>query len=202
MDNTKISISTGNSKMGAIPSVSLTPIKTCVNCASCAKKCYAAKLCKIYPSVKAAYDRNLAIYENNASDYFSQVEKAAKMTRFFRWHVSGDILNISYFENMVKIAKSCKNTTFLAFTKNYPVVNEWIANNGKLPKNLKVLFSLPFDGAIIDNPNKLPQAAVILKGDEPKKGYKICGGNCAECASCGIGCWELKKGQTIAFYEH
>jgi len=32
-----ISISKGNSKMGAIPSVSLPPIVTCKNCATCAK---------------------------------------------------------------------------------------------------------------------------------------------------------------------
>lgn len=35
-----------------------------------------------------------------------------------------------------------------------------------------------------------------------RENWKICGGNCTECASCGIGCWELKPGETIAFYQH
>ena len=41
--NTNIKISPGNSKMGAIPSVSLPAIKTCRDC-KCKEKCYAAKL--------------------------------------------------------------------------------------------------------------------------------------------------------------
>jgi hypothetical protein len=102
---------------------------------------------------------------------------------------------------MCKVARACKNTTFLAFTKNYRDVNEYLASHKK-PRNLKLIFSLPFDGAQIVNPHNLPTAAVILKGNEPKPEYKVCGGNCSECACRGVGCWELKKGETIAFYEH
>ena len=42
-NNNQVSISKGNNKMGAIPSVSLPPITTCKHCESCAKDCYAAK---------------------------------------------------------------------------------------------------------------------------------------------------------------
>ena len=59
-NNNRVSISAGNRKMGAIPSVSLPPIVTCPNCKECAKKCYAAKMCRIYPSVKKAYDNDEA----------------------------------------------------------------------------------------------------------------------------------------------
>ena len=197
----KVSISNGNSKMGAIPSVSLPPIITCTNCESCAKKCYAAKLCRIYPSVRAAYDRNYTILKEDRDSYFSQVKAAAMITGFFRWHVSGDIIDTDYLKRMVKIARELKNTQFLAFTKNYEVVNEYFKSHKK-PANLKLIFSLPFDGAKIDNPHNLPTAAVILKGCDPSPSYKICGGNCTECACRGVGCWELKKGQTIAFKEH
>ena len=197
----KVSISNGNSKMGAIPSVSLPPIITCTNCESCAKKCYAAKLCRIYPSVRAAYDRNYTILKEDRDSYFSQVKAAAMITGFFRWHVSGDIIDADYLNRMVKIARELKNTHFLAFTKNYEVVNEYFKSHKK-PANLKLIFSLPFDGAKIDNPHNMPTAAVILKGCDPRPSYKICGGNCTECACRGVGCWELKKGQTIAFKEH
>lgn len=197
----KVSISQGNRKMGAIPSVSLPPIITCKNCSSCAKKCYAAKLCRIYPSVKAAYDRNLEILSKDRDAYFSQVKASAMITGYFRFHVSGDIIDIDYLDRMVKIARDCKNTHFLAFTKNYEDVNKYFETHRK-PQNLHMIFSLPFDGAEIDNPHKMPTAAVILKGQEPKPSYKVCGGNCTECACRGVGCWELKKGETIAFYEH
>ena len=201
MTTNKISISRGNSKMGAIPSISLPPITTCKNCATCAKKCYANKLYKLYPSVKTAYDNNLRIVTEDRQSYFEQVKNTAMFTTFFRWHVSGDILDVDYLDNMNKVARQCKATRFLAFTKNYEDVNDYYKTHKK-PRNLQIIFSIPFDGAEIDNPHNLPTAAVILKGQEPKNNYKICGGNCSECACKGVGCWELKKGETIAFYEH
>lgn len=197
----KISISTGNSKMGAIPSVSLPPVITCPKGAPCAKKCYAAKLCRIYSTVRNAYQRNLDILNNDFNGYFEQVLKAARMTKYFRWHVSGDIIGYSYFANMVDIANQLPDTQFLAFTKNYDVVNSDIMYDGKLPENLKIIFS-EWGDQQPDNPHNLPTAAVIFKGTTPAPNWKICGGNCTQCACQGVGCWELKQGETIAFYEH
>lgn len=196
-----VSISKGNSKMGFIPSVSLPPVKTCKNCQTCAKKCYARKLYNLYPSVKTAYDNNLEIATTDRAEYFRQIESTARLTTFFRWHVSGDILDTDYLDRMNKLARTCKGTRFLAFTKNYGVVNDYYANHRK-PANLQIVFSMPFDGATIDNPHRFPTANVILKGNEPDKNWKVCGGNCTECACKGVGCWELKKNETIAFYEH
>jgi len=201
MTTQKVSISFGNRKIGQIPSVSLPPVITCKNCATCAKKCYAAKLCRIYASVRKAYENNYAILKENRKAYFQQVKASAMLTTYFRWHVSGDIVDQDYLHNMVKIARELKATQFLAFTKNYEDVNAYLTNHRK-PSNLHIIFSLPFDGATVDNPHNLPTAAVILKGNEPKANYKICGGNCTECACRDCGCWELKKGETIAFYEH
>lgn len=196
-----VSISKGNSKMGAIPSVSLPPVITCPKGAPCAKKCYAAKICRIYPSVKKAYQNNLDILNDNWGDYWDQVRAAAKMTRFFRFHVSGDIPNAGYFKEMVITARKCAGTQFLAFTKQYEIVNNYINICGDLPENLHIIFS-EWGKAPIPNPHNLPTAAVIFKGTTPAENWKICGGNCTSCACQGVGCWELKKGETIAFYEH
>ena len=198
----KVSISTGNRKMGAIPSVSLPPIVTCKHCESCAGLCYAAKLCRIYKTVRESYDRNHKILIENRAGYFSQVKAAAMLTNYFRWHVSGDIVDADYLHNMCKVARACKDTKFLCFTKNYEDVNRYFSAGYKKPRNLQMIFSLPFDGAAIDNPHNLPTAAVIMKGTTPDPNYKICGGNCSECACRGVGCWELKKGETIGFYQH
>lgn len=197
----KLSISNGNSKMGAIPSVSLPPIITCKNCATCAKKCYAAKLARIYTSVRKAYENNLELLKEDRDSYFLQIKAVAMVNKFFRYHVSGDIIDIDYLDRMVKLAREIKGTQFLAFTKNYEDVNAYFATHRK-PKNLKLIFSLPFNGAVINNPWNFPTAAVILKGQTPCEDWKICGGNCTECACKGVGCWEIKKGETIAFYEH
>lgn len=197
----KLAISKRNSKMGEIPSVSLPPIITCKHCETCKYKCYALKLCKFRKTMLQSYERNYELLKVNRDSYFLQIKAAASMTRFFRYHVSGDIVDIDYLHRMCKLARELKETEFLCFTKNYEDVNEYLTNHRK-PKNMHLIFSLPFDGAEIDNPHNLPTAAVILKGNEPKDEWKICGGNCTECACRGVGCWELKKGETIAFYQH
>lgn len=200
----KISISTGNTKMGAIPSVSLPPITTCPKGAPCAKKCYAKRLYCRYPSVKTAYDNNLEIFNTDPNEYFNQIESAVKMSRFFRFHVSGDIPSADYFKRMIELADRNPHCEILAFTKQYDIVNYCMTKHliiPILPPNLHVIFS-EWGNAPIPNPHNLPTAAVIFKGTEPQENWKICGGNCAECACRGVGCWELKKGETIAFYEH
>lgn len=209
VENTlKVSISKGNDKMGLIKSVSLPPVTTCPNWRHCTNSkgkliCFALRMYrnKYHGNIRRAWDRNLTILENDRDDYFLQVKAAAMLERFFRYHVSGDIVDMDYLHRMVKLARECKNTTFLAFTKNYEDVNAYFMSHKK-PRNLQIIFSLPFDGAKIDNPHNLPTAAVILKGKDPDPKYKICGGNCTECACRGVGCWELKKSETIAFYEH
>lgn len=199
--NNIISVSPGNTKMGAIPSVSLPPVVTCPAGCPCAKKCYAAKLCRLRPSVRDAYARNLAAYREDPAGYFDQVKAAAITTRFFRWHVSGDIPNMEYLKSMVQTARDLPGTQFLAFTKQYALVNDFLYCED-LPRNFHLIFSEWGEGWSVPNPHDLPTAAVIFKGEEPRPEWKVCGGNCAACACRGVGCWELKHGETIAFYEH
>lgn len=196
----RISISPGNTKMGAIPSISLPPVITCANGCTCAKKCYAAKLCRLRPAVREAYARNLDILRTAPESYWLQVEAAATCSRFFRYHVSGDIPNADYLARMVDLARKHPETEFLAFTKQYKIVNDLLTREA-LPANLRLIFSA-WPGMVMDNPHELPVAEVIFKGEGPRPGWKVCGGNCAECACRGVGCWELKSGETIAFYEH
>lgn len=197
----KISISPGNVKMGAIPSVSLPACTTCNPSAPCFKKCYAAKLERIYKNTKNAYARNLETLRNDPAAYWLQVRAAAVTTRFFRYHVSGDIPNRDYLVNMIQTANDLPGTNFLAFTKQYPIVNEYLNDGGTLPDNLKIIYS-SWGAWKCENPHGLPTSEVIFKGETPADSWKICGGNCAECACRGVGCWELKNGETIAFYEH
>ena len=197
----QISISKGNSKMGAIPSVSLPACITCNPDAPCFKKCYARRLSARRATVRDAYERNLNILNADAGAYWLQIKAAASVTRFFRYHVSGDIPNGEYLKNMITTADALPGTMFLAFTKQYKIVNEYIANGGTIPENLKIIFS-NWGAWKCENPHNLPQCEIVLKGNEPAHDWKICGGNCTACACAGIGCWELKNGETIAIYEH
>jgi hypothetical protein len=197
----KISISKGNSKMGAIPSVSLPACVTCNPSAPCFKKCYAAKIERLYTNTRNAYARNFEIWANDPAAYWDQVRTAASMARFFRFHVSGDIPNILYLNDMARVAESLPHTSFLVFTKQYSIVNQYVNDGMTIPQNLKIIFS-NWGAWKCENPHNLPTCEVILKGSEPAENWKICGGNCTECACRGIGCWELKNGETIAIYEH
>ena len=187
--------------MGAIPSVSLPACITCNPNAPCFKLCYAAKITRLYKTVKTAYENNLEILNTDWAEYWRQVRQSVAMARYFRFHVSGDIPNAGYFKEMVITACMYPNTTILAFTKQYEIVNNYINTVGGIPNNLKIIFSNWGDWKC-DNPHKLPECEIVLKGSEPAADWKICGGNCTECACRGIGCWELQKGETIAIYQH
>ena len=132
----KISISAGNAKMGAIPSVSLPACTTCNPEAPCFKKCYARRIEARRASVREAYARNLDVLREDPRAYWIQVRAAACVTRFFRFHVSGDIPGDAYFMEMVNLAEALPNTIFLAFTKQYNIVNRFV-DAGLVAGNLR-----------------------------------------------------------------
>ena len=197
-----VKISKGNSKLGAIPSVSLPSIKTCRNCA-CQEKCYAQKLERLRPAVRNAYQHNLEVWLKDPETYWREVEASIMMSRFFRFHVSGDIPSFKYLVNMVAIAKRQPHCEILCFTKKYNLVNEFIEQGGELPSNLHMIFS-GWVGLEMANPFSLPEAHVRYRdGSTTAREDAIeCGGNCTECALTEGGCWNLQKGQQVIFNEH
>ena len=199
----RVSISKGNIKMGHIPSVSLPAVITCAKGCKCAKKCYALKIEKLRPVVRAAYKRNLDILNNDPEQYWREVEGAIKLSLFFRFHVSGDIPSTEYFRNMVEIAKRNPHCQILCFTKQYKLVNTELDKIRWLPNNLHLIFSA-WEGMEMDNPFNLPEAHVRYKNGTTtaRKDAKECSGNCTECATLGEGCWTIKKGEQVVFDEH
>lgn len=197
-----VKISKGNSKLGAIPSVSLPSVKTCRQCA-CREKCYAQKLERIRSSVRSAYQHNLEVLVNEPTTYWREVEASVMMSRFFRFHVSGDIPTAEYLENMVAIAGRNSHCEILCFTKRYEMVNEFIQQNGELPSNLHMIFS-GWVGLEMVNPFSLPEAHVRYRDGSTtaREDAVECGGNCTECALTEGGCWNLQKGQQVVFNEH
>lgn len=197
-----IKISKGNSKLGAIPSVSLPSIKTCRKC-TCHEKCYAQKLERLRPAVRNAYQHNLEVLLNDPETYWREVEASVMMSRFFRFHVSGDILDNEYFARMVEVAKRNPHCEILCFTKRYNLVNEFIEKGNELTANLHMIFS-GWVGLQMDNPFSLPEAHVRYRDGSTTAhdGAIECGGNCTKCALTEGGCWNLQKGQQVVFNEH
>lgn len=125
------------------------------------------------------------------------------MSRFFRFHVSGDIPDYTYFEHMVNVAKRNSHCQILCFTKKYDIVNRFLRAGQRIPKNLHVLFS-GWTGLEMDNPFDMPEAHVYYKDGTTTArpdAYK-CTGNCTECARTNSICWSLENGEQVAFDEH
>lgn len=217
-----VKISPGNSKLGAIPSVSLPALKTCRSCA-CNEKCYALKLERIRKTVREAYQHNLEVLTYNNDTYWREVEASIMMTRYFRFHVSGDIPDRDYLEHMIRIAKCQQHCEILCFTKKFEMVNEYIETKADelginlpprtahgralfqtiLPNNLHLIFSA-WPGLEMKNPYNLPEAHVRFRdGTTTARTDAVeCSGNCTECATTDDGCWVLKNGEQVVFNEH
>ena len=197
-----VKISRGNSKLGQIPSVSLPSVITCRECA-CQNKCYARKLERLRPAVRNAYKHNLDVLNNDPHTYWREVEASIMMSRFFRFHVSGDIPDAEYLANMISIANRNTHCEILCFTKKFEIVNEFIEKGSMLPANLHLIFS-GWIGLEMNNPYQLPEAHVRYRNGftTAREDAIACNGNCTECAQTDGGCWALKKGEQVVFDEH
>ena len=206
-DPIKIHISAGNMKLGAIMNISLPPVTTCHNCSCCKNYCYAVRSYNRLPDTAAAWNENYLLFISDPDRYFHEISKAVKTQRFFRWHVSGEIVNGSYLAGMIRVANENPKCEFLAFTKAYQIVNAAIAAGAVIPSNLHLLFSAA-PGVEMPNPYKIPECHINF-ADPALNTYcggaeyvYHCGGNCTECAVNGCGCFFLKPGDVTVIDQH
>lgn len=202
-----VSISSGNTKMGKVASVSLLPILTCPGrCnGTCGDKCYAKKLALLRPTVARAYARNTMVARLAPHAFFKAVRSAMMKAEYFRFHVSGDLPSARYLHEVINACKVAPHCQVLMFTKRYELVNKYIWDGGSLPKNLHCLFSgwtnlFPTGSGF--NPYNLPETTVYAKDEDIRPEWTLCGGNCLDCAIHDGGCWAAKPGETIAFKIH
>ena len=202
MNMLKLSVSNANSKMGSIKSISMPRIVTCAPGVPCAKTCYVRHF-DWRGVVRNAYDNNLNLWLSDPDGFEVQATAAAYGSFYFRWHVSGDIVDRRYFEMMCRIAIKLPRTQFLAFTKKYDLINEYLATDNKIPNNLHILFS-SWPNYNMNNPYNLPVAYISFKNGicEAPTDACECSGHCEDCAYAGKNCWVLEKGQSVVLKEH
>lgn len=191
----KVTISKGNSKMGAIPSVSLPPVVSCPKNVPCSKDCYALKSFRMYPNVRTAWEGNYDAWKTDSDGYFDQIRQylAKHSPRFFRFHVAGDIPDQGYLDSMVTLARKFPNTKILAFTKNHTL------DFKRLPQNLSIVFSC-WPIWPLPKSKSIPRA-FMQDGSETRIPATAieCHGNCE---SCGM-CWNLKSiKRDVYFIKH
>ena len=196
-----VKVSNTNSKLGGqIYSINLPAVATCRPDAPCFKGCYARKGNWTFSNVKSSLESNLEAYKSNPDLFFESVAIQTALVRFCRWHSSGDIVDMQYFEGMCKVARKNKETHYLCFTKKYEIINEFLSKGKRIPKNLSIVFSA-WDNWIPENPYELPMTYVYgekFNNELIPKDAIPCGGKCENCQAC----WTLKKGQHVYFLKH
>ena len=204
MTDMKVKLSKGNTKMGPVLSVSLAPIKSCGAALPCYKSCYAAKLARLRPCCKAAWDNNWKMAMTRRDQYMVQIDAAieAKKPAMFRWHVAGDIPDASYLQAMINISSMNPETKVLAFTKKYDLLLQWLKRKQKLPENMSIVVSA-WPGLEIPKPllKKFPVAYMKDPKDPDKRipeSAVQCDGGCTKCGLC----WRMKAGESCFFLRH
>lgn len=182
------------------------PVCVCDPNAPCFEKCYAQHGCQGFANVQGAYYRNLRLYNHSADDFFEQLYYKIKfsglpMVRFFD---SGDFPDMEFVAKSIELANQFPNIKFMAFTKKYELVNQFLHNGGKLPNNYNIMFSAWDKLWEVPNPFHLPVAYVKFKDERmtpemPSNTFR-CPGRESTCSACGV-CWN-KKVVAVCFDEH
>lgn len=211
MKSNEIHMSTKNSKTGCGVIDLAFPVVTCREDAPCKKsgKCYCMKGTQQMTTVLGAYYRNLRLYTNDPEDFWHQVwfKLAHCGLPKMRYFDAGDLPDYAFIDGMVETAKKFPEMKFMAFTKKYFLVNQWIDNNGELPANLNIIFSAWDKNWEILNPHHMPVAYVEFKEsgltpELPEK-YNTCPNQkdkLVTCSACGK-CWRKDLG-TVVFKQH
>lgn len=194
-----ISISDGNMKIGATPSFSVSPVVTCRADAPCCKECYARKMAARYPTCRRAYDRNTVAVIERTNDVFNALWAylISSGSNRFRFNVAGDFFSEKYLAMAFDLAAALPSVQFLAYTKQYELVNEYITKR-KLPDNFTMILSA-WDSFIPENPHNLTMAW-YQDGtcNVPDKAFTCPG----KCGACGFKCWNMKGGENVVFNKH
>lgn len=202
----EINMGNKNSKTGVACLNLAFPTCTCREDAPCRNGCYANKGCQQIATVQAAYYRNLRLYNDDPDNFFDQVYCKVKFACLpkVRLFDSGDFPDYEFLERLVGLCQKTPDTKYMAFTKKYEIVNEYISRNGKLPDNLNIILSAWDKLWDVPNPHGLGMAYVDfndkrLNPDFPKNVF-ICPGRESTCSACGA-CWS-KQLKAVVFHQH
>ena len=211
MKSNEVSISKSNGKTGSCCNDLAFPTVTCREDAPCKLngQCYCMHGMQTTSNVQQAYLRNLRLYNTDIEDFWQQIEFKVRHCPMplFRFFDCGDFPNQEFVKGSCLLAKKFPEIKFLAYTKHYEWVNEYLDQGGEIPDNYVIRFSMWHNQWKVPNPHNLPVAWVDFKDktlnpDFPK--------NCVSCANqldktitcstCRI-CWK-KNIQNVKFKQH
>ena len=204
MEKYRVKVGNGNTKLGSqIPNINLPAGCTCREDAPCAKLCYAMRGNFRYKAVMNRAMENLLAWKSDPVQFEKDIAYQTSLSKYVRWHSSGDIPDMEYLKMMCRVAMEVKETNYLCFTKKYELVNQFLADGNTIPDNLTIVLSAWGDW-IPNNPYNLPMAWVKLKKEDTDipENARECPSFCGNCAATSNSCWKLKCGESVYFKQH
>ena len=166
--------------------------------------CYAQAQLKRYKTLSAKLESNYEFYNNVV---LTESDIPFINQSVFRFESFGDLESVTQFANYCMIAKCNANTRFTLWTKNLFIVNAYLDNKGKIPRNLYIIVSSPVINKVYDVSNiserlKKHVSAVFTVYDKKfaaDNDIEInCGGRkCIEC----MRCYSLNHDRTVYINE-
>lgn len=167
--------------------------------------CYALKGFYRMPKVAKALRNRLESLNNPAwveamaflINYYSET----KGNKFFRWHDSGDLQDMTHLQKIVRVCNLTPDVQHWIPTREHNLIRQYQAEFGEFPSNLTVrLSALMIDGKLPEI-NGLPVSAVHEKS-APVEGASVCpaytqGDKCLTCRAC----WN-KEIHCISYPKH
>jgi hypothetical protein len=160
-----------------------------------------------YPAVCGAYHRNYRIWTESPEKFEEQLDAILTFSgvNLFRYNDAGEIPDTKFLAMMVRIAEKHPEISFLAYTKKYELVNDFLDDGNNLPKNLTIRFSMWDKTWEVPNPYNLPVAYVDFKNKElnpdiPKNAFVCPGNGNITCSACKV-CFN-KRAKSVVFHQH
>lgn len=197
-NNKRLFISLSNSKMGLIPSLSVSTL----NNLFCQKmrqldgvvcqKCYAWKIEKLYAKTYQALTNNDFLkYELLSKNDLLIITTYLNQFNYVRFNSFGEIETITQLRNYFNIAKMCRLSHFTLYTKNFKLLEKYLKTH-RQPKNIKIILSSYFINKPLKRENlsnKLKHNNIFTvydKNTQPTQHKKSvsCGKDCSKCMLC------------------
>jgi hypothetical protein len=169
---------------------------------SVCEKCYARKGMYVFPVVKKAQVNRMEIlssdldaWRENMTELLSRkYAKKSAPDNVFRWHDSGDIVNLEHLSAIVQIAKDLPGIDFWIPSKEYAILRQAFRTL-EIPSNLIIRVSEPMIG--LANLSDFLHTSTVGTGKGfPCEAYTR-GGKCGACRAC----WD-KEIPSIDYPQH
>jgi len=172
--------------------------------------CYALGGNYMYPSVALSHERRIKAIKKDLNAWMGGMialisKRVDPEVPYFRWHDSGDLDSVDHLKAIVAIAEYLPNVSFWLPTKEKGFLLTFIAQGGKIPKNLAIRLSASMQNQKSKLPKRLKLASVQASQGfaKPDMGAKetcpasLQDDKCLDCRKC----WD-KSLPTVTYKLH